>query len=676
MRRAALLAAIALAIASTGCKHSSSTAAAPTITISPTDIDLEAGTTEQFGDTITGESTSTVTWLVSSINGTPVIGGNATIGTISTTGLYTAPTIQPNPAVIDVIVEFTANTALAAGASVVIEPIPVVTLTPATVTLAPSVPAKPYAFDLSLFGLQMGESSAVTWEVNNVPGGNATIGTIDAMGNYTPPQVPPPGGEVFVEVFLDADPTQSAGSTVTLTYAAASMQGSYAFYLAGQNSGGGFFARAGRFTPDGISAFSGTEDVHIAGSAATTSAISGTYTLGADGRGTATLTDSAGTTNYYLSVINANEVKLTEADNSATGHGEADLQTASSFNRASFSGGYAFDFFGASGGATPASEIGQFTATGNGAAIQNGLEDTNAGGTPSGATAIAGSFGAIDPGTGRGTATINGTLTFSFYMISAGQVRFIETDASADLVGDALQQSGTASAAYLSSLTIFSLTGRSATGKIAAAGLFVADGAGGTPTSIANGLLDENNNGTVTPSLQYTGTYSVAASGRGTASFTPNAQPPMTFVIYFIQPGKGFIQETDSSIVADGIVVAQGGLQNNFSTASLTGSFALSWTGAAPPMVAQQDATGQLTVGKTAAQVSGTWDRNDALVLQPGIALTGPYFLAVNGRGTVTLTDANNVAYDLSAYVVNSNTVYLVGMDPALVFAGQLTRQF
>jgi len=38
--------------------------------------------------------------------------------------------------------------------------------------------------------------------------------------------------------------------------------------------------------------------------------------------------------------------------------------------------------------------------------------------------------------------------------------------------------------------------------------------------------------------------------------------------------------------------------------------------------------------------------------------------------------DANSVTYDLAAYVANSNTVFLVDIDPALVFSGQLTRQF
>jgi hypothetical protein len=671
MRRAALLAAIAFAIASAGC-HKSSTAATPSITISPTSLTMEAGTSSQFGDTITNESTSAVTWLV---NG--VVGGDAAtgIGTISTSGLYQAPN-SPTPPTgeeVTISVEVTADTVTFASAPVVITPIPVVTISPTTATLAPSLPAVTTPFTVSLFGLPMNESSAVTWEVDSIPGGNPTVGTIDGMGNYTPPQVPPPGGTVFIEVYLDADTTQSAGATVTLQYATPSLQGSYAFYLAGQNSSPGFFARAGQFTANGMGTFSGTEDVHTAGSAATTSAISGTYTIGIDGRGTATLTDSISTTNYDLVIVSTNQVKLIEADNSATAHGEADLQTASAFTQASFSGGYAFDFFGVTGSATPTSEIGQFTATGAGAGLQTGLEDVNAGGTLTPAASFSGGFGTINSSTGRGTATIigfSGPTTFSFYMISPTEVRFIETDGSADLVGDAMLQSGgTANAGFLSSLTVFTISGRSATGKFATAGIFLADGTSG----VSGGVLDQNNDGTPA-SLQFTGSYVVTANGRGTATFTSTGLPSETFVMYFVSPGDALIQETDSSIVGEGVVLAQRG--GTFSTPNVTGSFALNWTGAAPPTTAEQDATGQLTVGKTAGVVSGTWDRNVALVLKPGIALTGSYSLALNGRGTVTLTDASNVTYDLAAYVANSNTVFLVDIDPTLVFNGQLARQF
>jgi hypothetical protein len=690
MRRAALFAAMALAVASAGCHKSSSTAATPSITISPTDIDLEAGTSEQFGDTIMNESTSAVTWLV---NG--VAGGTITTGMITANGLYTAPTVPPNPTVVVITVEVTADTATIATASITITPVPVVTLTPST---APATPGAPTAFSVSLFGLQNCESPAVTWEVGNIVGGNASVGTIvqtmapvetcvagggtyttTGTANYFPPQVPPPGGEVVVNVYLDADSTQSAGSTVTVNYGAASIVGSYAMSIAGQNMSGGYFARAGQLTFDGVGAITGVEDIHTAGGAASTAVpiLSGAYTVGVDGRGTATITDSTGTTHYDLAIVSAAQIKLIEDDTFATAHGQADMQTPLPNGQSNLFGAYAFDFSGVVGAAEATSEVGRLAASGSAGSIGTcGLEDVNAGGTPTQVPNFSCVYSAIDARE-HGTLTINGTQTFSFYVISAGQARFIETDASGDVVGDALEQSnGTPSASWLSSLTIFQVSGSDAKGQFATAGLFLADGAGGLPTSISGGLLDENNDGVVSTSVQYGGTYSVASTGRGTASFTPSGQ---TFVIYFVSPGQGFIQETDSSIVADGVVEAQrGGI---FSTLNVTGSFALNWTGAAPSAsrasILEQDSTGQLTVGKTASVATGTWDRDDAFTPQPGIALaTGSYALAVNGRGTVTLTDANNVTYDLAAYVVNSNTIFLVGTDASLVFAGQVNRQF
>jgi hypothetical protein len=482
-----------------------------------------------------------------------------------------------------------------------------------------------------------------------------------------------------VNVFLTAFPSQASGTTITLQYALPSIQGSYAFSLSGQNSSGGFFTRAGQLTASiagGVGTLSGIEDIHTATSVTTDTAVNGTYAVGPDGRGTAVLTDTAGTTNYYLTVVSANQVKLTEADNSATARGEADLQDPTSFAQSKFLGGYAFDFYGTSGAAHPTSEIGQFTATGSGGAIQNGLEDVNAAGTLTAAAGFSGSFGAINPATGRGIATINGS-TFAFYMISAGEARFIETDASANLVGDALQQSGTANLGYLSSLNVFTVSGRSGTGKYAMAGEFLADGngtlcVGGLPNS--NCLLDQNNNGTVATTVQYAGTYTVAASGRGTATFNPSGQAPMTFVMYFVSTGDAIIQETDSSIVADGIVLEQSG--GTLTTPNVSGSFALNWTGAAPSATTPQDTSGQLTVGKTPGVVAGTWDRNDALVLQPGVTLTGTYALAVNGRGTLTLTDAGNNTYDLAAYAANKTTMFLIDTDPTLVFGGQLKQQY
>jgi hypothetical protein len=56
------------------------------VSISPTSASLAPNATQQFTDTVSGSSNTSVTW---SVDG--VVGGNSTTGTISTSGLYTAP---------------------------------------------------------------------------------------------------------------------------------------------------------------------------------------------------------------------------------------------------------------------------------------------------------------------------------------------------------------------------------------------------------------------------------------------------------------------------------------------------------------------------------------------------------------------------------------------------------
>jgi len=54
----------------------------------------------------------------------------------------------------------------------------------------------------------------VTWRVNGIVGGNATLGTITATGTYTAPSTPPPVQPVPIEAVLTADPTQIATASV------------------------------------------------------------------------------------------------------------------------------------------------------------------------------------------------------------------------------------------------------------------------------------------------------------------------------------------------------------------------------------------------------------------------------------------------------------------------------
>src|SRR4051812_9677684 len=81
---------MALVWAGCGGKKDTSTTTGVAVTISPTSASVAGGATQQFTATVTGSTNTAVTWQV---NGTA--GGDAVVGTINSTGLYTAPKVLP-----------------------------------------------------------------------------------------------------------------------------------------------------------------------------------------------------------------------------------------------------------------------------------------------------------------------------------------------------------------------------------------------------------------------------------------------------------------------------------------------------------------------------------------------------------------------------------------------------
>ncbi|HUK30164.1 MAG TPA: DUF1800 family protein, partial [Candidatus Acidoferrum sp.] len=59
-------------------------------------------------------------------------------------------------------------------------------------------------------------STAVTWEVNSIPGGNPTVGTIDSNGNYTAPAIVPSPNSATVQAVLTSNSSDMGSSAVTL----------------------------------------------------------------------------------------------------------------------------------------------------------------------------------------------------------------------------------------------------------------------------------------------------------------------------------------------------------------------------------------------------------------------------------------------------------------------------
>ena len=83
-----------------GCSggHSSTSSGNPTgikVSVFPSATSVVLGQTVPFSATVTGTTNTAVNWEVAGVQG-----GNATAGTINTTGLYTAPNVLPNPSTV------------------------------------------------------------------------------------------------------------------------------------------------------------------------------------------------------------------------------------------------------------------------------------------------------------------------------------------------------------------------------------------------------------------------------------------------------------------------------------------------------------------------------------------------------------------------------------------------
>ena len=111
------------AIASASGFSNSATATATytlpiSVSISPASASVQVGQSQQFTAAVSGTTNTAVNWLVAGI-----LGGSSSVGTISSTGLYTAPSIAPTNAV-TVTAQSTSNLSASANATVTITSIP------------------------------------------------------------------------------------------------------------------------------------------------------------------------------------------------------------------------------------------------------------------------------------------------------------------------------------------------------------------------------------------------------------------------------------------------------------------------------------------------------------------------------------------------------------------------
>jgi hypothetical protein len=188
----------------------------PTITsvsVSPTSASVPTAGTQLFAVSVmgTGAFNSAVSWEV---NG--VLGGASSVGTISPTGLYTAPSFAPSPSTVTVSATSVADPTKSGMAQASITGVAAgptsVTVSPSTVDLTPSA-------QLDFTAAVQGNGTfnqTVTWSVNSIIGGNANVGTITTSGIYTAPSNIPTLTSVSVMATTVATPTVSGTASVLL----------------------------------------------------------------------------------------------------------------------------------------------------------------------------------------------------------------------------------------------------------------------------------------------------------------------------------------------------------------------------------------------------------------------------------------------------------------------------
>jgi hypothetical protein len=680
------LLAVAAALAvftQTGCvgvKHGPTPPPPPVV--APSAVLVFPGTTSvpvngmaQFTAFLPGKPSATFTWSVS--------GG----GTISATGLYTAPAAVPNPA--NVTITATDSSSSATGTAT------------GNITAAQGVAVSPAAIAVpagmtQLFSATVaGNPVTPTWQVNGVAGGDSIHGTIAANGTYTAPPTPPPGSTTTITAISGAN---SGTATVAVVFSNRSLSGRYAFSYAGKDSSGAL-AVAGSFTAtSATAAISGIEDYNSKKLASPSQAggISGTYTVNPDGSGSATVTNAliSATETWQFALTSspgaaAGQGWLIRFDTGATGSGTLEQQDPTQLVLSAFAQNYVFSLAGLDASKKPLQIAGKFQADGLGTIpVNSGVEDINDAGTNTQTAPDRSLFGdyamdAAHPSSGRGTLHLTnsstqlpGTFTFSFYIVNGAHLKIVETDTSQFLAGDAFSApntNGSFSNSLLNGEYAFTLGGSNVQQSLpfAAGGVFVANGNGG----VTSGVLDTNEGG-VTVQLNQaltSSSYSVDSNLGRIGSFTLVAgTTTYNFAAYAASSGAVEIIELDSQIVAGGLALPQS------STVQPQGSFAVNFTGLGNSSgYFPQDVAGQMTAGAGGA-VSGSLYINSNGALTSGAAFVSGTTIgtpASNGRGTATVK-TSAFSFPVAYYTVDGNTVLMVETDSARVLTGALAKQF
>jgi len=465
-----------------------------------------------------------------------------------------------------------------------------------------------------MFGATIANGAAgeqVNWSCTPVSACGSFMPTTTASGaatTYTAPANVPPGNQVNI-VATSSINNVASPSVVLVIFAPgtnnANLKGQYAFVLTGQVVSSNL-PTVGSLVFDGKGNITSGEfdQPSQASQSLNFSAVpvTGTYSVGADGRGSMTLSFSIngvpnGPTSFNFALTSSNSpathAVLVETDTLISASGSLDLQSAApNFSSSQVNGGYSFALTGndhAAGANKALVRGGIFMADGAGGHLTNGTLDTNDAGVPS-STAFTGTFTAPDS-FGRGTFTLsNGTL-LTYYIVTPGVLRLVETDSETTTTGgittggSAYGQGAAANFtnASLAGSFVFGMLGQSSGMGTATVGQFTTDSNGTFTAGIAESVSADGASVTIPP-MSLTGTtYVISGSPRGTIMGGGGSM----FNIYLTDPkinlldpnnanggGGALIIENDATAATVGLVIPQA----NPASSTFSGNYAVNMT--------------------------------------------------------------------------------------------------
>jgi hypothetical protein len=455
------------------------------------------------------------------------------------------------------------------------------------------------------------------------------------------------------------------------------LSGTYVFSTAGTDSNGAGIFITGAFTACGCSAGTISSGGALSYGDGTVGVASnqvisgGTYKITVDGRGTAQLLTSSSLGNIGLDFVLAsnNGGSVTEFDSNGTGSGTLELQTA--VTQSGLAGNFAFSASGATSTGLLAS-AGAFSLDATGA-VTAGTQDVSSLDTTTGVassqnfTISTSSTVLVGTGTTPGTAQIidagGSTFTFDVYPVSAGHLKFVETDGLILSGGDAFTQQTSLPSGTLA----FTVAGLDTSLlPLSAGGLLPT-----TSGSISAGTEDYDDGGAVATATAVAGGFTGLSGGRSILTLSSfengGTNGVLSTYAFAAYPSSGgtLLVEIDSAGVTAGIALAQTvtsfaasqGYGLNLSAINISGS----------PFY-EEDDIAEFT--STSSSLTGLVDYNDQGSLTADQSFSASYASLTTGRYSLSSSSFNGAFYP-----VDGTTVLFVEADTNQMGTGVFQMQ-